>query len=158
ELHHPGIVRYVAHGFTSAEQPYLAMEWLEGEDLSVRLGHHPMTIRQTVTLAQRIADALGAAHDRGLVHRDVKPSNIFLPAGQVERAKIIDFGIVRMGRSARPSTRTGLMLGTPGYMSPEQARGMRGVDCRADIFALGCVLFQCLTGEPAFSGDDEMAV
>lgn len=95
--------------------------------------------------------ALGVAHGRGIVHRDIKPSNIFLPEGDVQQVKLLDFGIARLDFSSTILTQTGILLGTPGYMAPEQARGDRANhDARADIFSLGCVLFECLTGRPAF--------
>src|SRR5262249_4208721 len=101
---------------------------------------------------------LGAAHRFGVVHRDVKPSNLFLVGGRPEEAKILDFGIARMGVLDRTLTQAGAMIGTPGYIAPEQARGDRHVDARADVFSLGCVLFRCLTGQKPFEGDDVMAI
>lgn len=159
DLRHPGIVRYVAHGRTESGAMYLAMEWLEGEDLAQRLLREPLGIEESVKLITRVADTLSAAHERGLVHRDLKPSNLFLPEGDVARAKVLDFGIVRVaGEDDRRSTQTGMVLGTIGYMAPEQARGSHDVDARTDVFALGCVLFECLTGRPAFTGRDVLAV
>ena len=160
ELSHPGIVRYVAHGTTAAGQRYLAMEWLDGEDLAERLVHAGLTARQSVTLCTRVAEALGFAHARGVVHRDVKPSNLFLPERQVERVKVLDFGIARQQQPTESfdMTMTGTRLGTPAYMSPEQARGLAELDARVDVFALGCVLFECLSGQKAFSGEDAMAL
>ncbi|HEX8792914.1 MAG TPA: protein kinase [Polyangiaceae bacterium] len=158
ELRHPGIVRYVAHGTTASGEPYLAMEWLEGEDLADRLARAGLTIDESVRLTTRVADALAFAHARGIVHRDVKPSNIFLPGGDVDRATLLDFGIARRQFTTRAQTRTGTTLGTPGYMAPEQARGDRFVDPRADLFSMGCVLFECLTGRPPFLGEHVMAV
>jgi hypothetical protein len=157
ELSHPGIVRYIDHGETASGQPFLVMEWLDGEDLLHRLQHGPLTMAEAVTLATRVAVALGAAHARGIVHRDLKPSNLFLPGGHIDQVKVLDFGIAhREGRTQL--TRTGAMIGTPGYMAPEQARSNAAVDARADVFALGCVLFQCLTGTPAFEGDSPVAI
>ncbi|HEV8321045.1 MAG TPA: protein kinase [Myxococcota bacterium] len=176
ELRHPGIVRYVAHGTVAEGRPYLAMEWLDGEDLAARLDRGPLPLADGVALARRVAEALGAAHARGVVHRDLKPANLFLPGGDVRAVKLLDFGIARLGggggggfgagsgtpagtgRGMSRATRTGVMIGTPGYMAPEQARGERGVDARSDLFALGCVLHECLTGVPAFSGDHLVAV
>jgi len=157
ELKHPAIVSYVAHGKTAAGDTYLAMEWLEGEDLAQRLMRGPLELSEVIALGTRAAHGLSAAHARGLVHRDVKPSNIFLPGGEVDRAKILDFGIVRTLHTAH-ATRAGLVVGTPGYMSPEQARGSPELDARSDIFALGCVLFECLAGRPLFVGRDVVAV
>ncbi len=163
ELDHPAIVRYVAHGETARGQPYLAMEWLKGEDLAQRLAASRLTVAASLDVARRVAEGLAAAHARGLVHRDVKPSNVLLVEGQPARAKLLDFGIVRaelsgLAPTAPPMTRTGAVLGTVGYMSPEQAIADRNLDARADVFALGCVLFECLTGVPAFSGDHVVAV
>jgi hypothetical protein len=157
ELSHPGIVRYIAHGETPAGQRFLVMEWLEGEDLRHRLARGPLAIGDAVALTTRIATALGAAHARGIVHRDLKPSNLFLPGDHVDQVKVLDFGIAhREGRTQL--TQTGAMIGTPGYMAPEQARSNAPIDARADVFALGCVLFQCLTGVPAFRGDTTAAI
>jgi len=159
ELRHPGIVRYIAHGRTESGEMYLAMEWLEGEDLAQRLLREPLGIEDSVRLITRVAETLSAAHERGLVHRDLKPSNLFLPEGDVGRAKVVDFGIVRIAsEDDGRSTQTGMVLGTIGYMAPEQARGSHDLDARADVFALGCVLFECLTGRPAFTGRDVLAV
>ncbi|HET7506053.1 MAG TPA: serine/threonine-protein kinase, partial [Kofleriaceae bacterium] len=157
ELCHPGIVRHVSHGVTSAGQLFLVMEWLDGEDLKARLERSSLTLGETVTLARSVADALGAAHVRGIVHRDLKPSNLFLPHGRVEQVKILDFGIAH--QHGRPQlTRSGTMIGTPGYMAPEQARNHGPIHASADVFALGCVMFQCLTGTPPFVGDAPIAV
>lgn len=108
-------------------------------------------------LARGVAAALAAAHARGIVHRDVKPSNIFLVEGQVDQAKLLDFGIARLGYGRTLATRTGTLLGTPGYMAPEQAQGRKDVDAAADVFSLGAVLFECLTGRPAFTAEHLMA-
>ena len=156
ELQHPAIVRYVAHG-DSGGLRYLAMEWLEGEDLGARLQRGPLDVAQTVALGARVADALGAAHARGILHRDLKPTNLFLPGGDVAAVKLIDFGIARIGFLAGV-TQAGMAVGTPGYMAPEQVQGKPGVDTRADVFALGCVLYECLTGGPAFAGGELMAI
>jgi serine/threonine protein kinase/tetratricopeptide (TPR) repeat protein len=156
DLRHPGIVRYVAHGAAADGTPYLVMEWLEGGDLSSRLAEKPLTLPQSVELARKVAEALGKAHSLGVVHRDVKPRNIFLVDGQVTSVKLLDFGIARGGGPTL--TLTGTMLGTPGYSAPEQVRGAKSIDARADVFALGCVIFRCLTGRAAFSGSDSLAV
>lgn len=156
-MSHPGIVRYVAHGVAVSGERYLAMEWLDGHDLSVRLRERGLSISEGVRLATRIAEALGHAHARGVVHRDVKPGNLFLVGGDVDAAKVIDFGIAR-GHDLGAGTRTGAILGTPGYLAPEQARGGRDVDPRADVFSLGCVLFEALTGRAPFVGEHFVAV
>jgi serine/threonine protein kinase len=156
ELRHPGIVRYVAHGATSSDEIYLVMEWLEGEDLARRLERGAMSPEETVTLLRAVAEALGVAHARGIVHRDLKPSNLFLPGSSLADVKVLDFGVARISRGTR--TDPGGMVGTPGYMAPEQARGDEDVDARADVFALGCVTFECLTGRRAFDAEHVMAV
>jgi len=163
ELSHPAIVRYVAHGETARGQPYLAMEWLQGEDLAQRLARSRLTVGESLDMARRVAAALAAAHARGVVHRDVKPSNVLLVEREPARATLLDFGIARIELSgvvstAGPMTRTGVVMGTVGYMSPEQATGDKWLDARTDVFALGCMLFECLTGEPTFSGDHVVAV
>lgn len=155
-LDHPGIVRLVAHGEALDGQPFLAMEWLEGEDLAARLDRGRLSPREAASLGAQAASALSAAHDRGVVHRDVKPANLFLVAGRTDRVKVLDFGVARIAGSAL--TASGVLLGTPSYIAPEQARGAREVGARADLFSLGAVLFECLTGRPPFSGEHVMAV
>lgn len=153
ELRHSGIVSYVAHGQTPDGQSYLAMEWLEGTDLAQRLSHGPLPLRDALLLIQRAAEALTVAHQRGIIHRDLKPTNLFLPSGDIQRVKLLDFGIARRSGVTQALTRTGLILGTPEYMAPEQARGSRELTPAADVFSLGCVLYECLTGEPPFVAD-----
>ena len=157
ELSHPSIVRYVAHGVMPSGERFLAMEWLDGEDLRARLEREPLTVGEAVRLATRVAEALGAAHARGVVHRDLNPSNLFLPGGRIDAVKVLDFGVAhRKGRTQL--TQTGTMIGTLGYMAPEQARSGEAIDARVDVFALGCVLFHCLTGIPPFEGDDDASI
>jgi len=158
ELSHPAVVRYVAHGSTPVGEHYLAMEWLEGENLSDRLAGGPLTIGESVDLGRRVADALASAHRRGIVHRDIKPSNLFLPNGRLEEAKLLDFGLARRLFDPRRITEAGGIMGTPMYMAPEQARGEKEIDARADLFSLGCVMVECLTGQPPFTGPTAMAV
>jgi tetratricopeptide (TPR) repeat protein len=157
-LSHPAIVRYVAHGETDDGDLYLVTEWLDGEDLGARLRRAGLTMAESLALGLRAATALGEAHRLGVVHRDVKPGNLWLVGGRPEEVKILDFGIARLRGHERTLTQAGAMIGTPGYMAPEQARGERRVDARADVFSLGCVLFKCLSGRLPFAGDDVMAV
>jgi serine/threonine-protein kinase len=134
------------------------MELLEGETLGDRLKRvGPMSPSEAVSIARHIAGVLGATHSHNIVHRDLKPDNVYLvpdpalPRG--ERAKILDFGIAKLATDERPSkvrTETGRLMGTPYYMSPEQCRGSGQVDHRSDIYSLGCVLYQMLTGRPPF--------
>ena len=158
ELRHPGIVRYVAHGLLPSDEVYLAMEWLEGEDLGQRLRRGVLSVAETLSIVTAAADALDLAHERGIVHRDIKPANIFLERGSVERVRVLDFGVARLLGATRAMTEVGAAIGTPSYMAPEQARGEEGVDARCDVFALGCVLFECLVGKPAFVGEHVLAV
>ncbi|MFT3764203.1 MAG: protein kinase [Minicystis sp.] len=156
-LDHPNVVRYVAHGPLPSGRRWLAMEWIEGEDLGARLRRGPLSVADAVRLGRRVAEALGAAHARGIVHRDLKPANLVLPGGDVDRVKVIDFGIARLDWATR-ATRTGVAVGTPGYMAPEQAQGSAGIDARADVFSLGAILYECLAGEPPFTGESLMAL
>ncbi len=158
ELDHVGIVRYIAHGRAPDGQVYLVMEWLEGEDLRQRLQRGALSLADAVTLLSRTVDALNVAHQRGILHRDLKPSNLFLVEGEIEKVKILDFGIARRLRTAQAMTQTGVLVGTPEYMAPEQARGQRELSPAVDIFALGCVLYECLAGQPPFAADHIAAV
>ncbi|AUX31254.1 MULTISPECIES: serine/threonine-protein kinase [Sorangium] len=153
-----GVVQYVGHGVTGAGQPYLAMQWLDGITLEERLAQGPLSIPETVALAARMATTLGAIHQLGIVHRDLKPSNLMLVGGAIERATLLDFGIASGLQLPRGLTSPGAILGTPGYMAPEQARGESAVDARADVFALGCMLFECLAGRPPFLGDGALSL
>jgi serine/threonine protein kinase len=159
ELSHPAIVRYLAHGETGIHgEPFLVMEWLDGEDLGDRLSRTGLTPGESIDLIRRAAEALAFAHERGVIHRDIKPSNIFLVGGAANRVKVLDFGAARRRNASQVLTQAGMMLGTLGYMAPEQAWGSPDVDARADVFALGCVLFECLTGRPAFVGHRAVAI
>jgi serine/threonine protein kinase/tetratricopeptide (TPR) repeat protein len=149
-LKHPGIVAYLGHGRVGNEL-YLVMEWLEGEDLGARLAGGNLSLEDAVAIGVQVAAALGAAHGQGIVHRDVKPSNVFLADGRIDRVKLLDYGIARRA-GMETLTGVGSVLGTPAYMAPEQARGERDIDARADVYALGALLFHCITGRPPFAG------
>ncbi|WP_437304761.1 serine/threonine-protein kinase [Sorangium sp. So ce388] len=153
----PGVVRYIAHGITAGGQPYMVMEWLSGETLAARIAQRGLTPAESVDVVARVAATLGVLHQQGVVHRDLKPSNLVLVEGRLDRVMVLDFGIARL-RIDQQLTMPGTVLGTPEYMAPEQARGERSVDARADVFALGCVLFKCLTGRAAFQGVGALAV
>jgi serine/threonine-protein kinase len=149
KLTHPHIVTTYDFG-EEDDLAYLAMELLEGTELRTRMKEGPLDIAEAVDIVQQVADGLGFAHERGVVHRDIKPGNIMiLPRGQ---AKIMDFGIARM-RSADFKTSTGIVMGTPRFMSPEQVAG-DPVDHRSDIFSLGTVLYEMITGTALFAGED----
>jgi serine/threonine-protein kinase len=157
-LDHPHVVGYVAHGTTNQGDPFLAMDWLEGQSLSARLAGRMPTVEETVRLGRDLADALAAAHALGVVHRDLKPSNVFLRGGRLDDSRLLDFGVARARDLAGTLTQTGQVIGTAGYMAPEQARGRRDIDARVDLFSLGCVLYRCLGGRPAFDGSDVLSV
>jgi len=149
KLNHPHVVTTFDCGDHDG-MAYLAMELVEGTDLRTRLTSEGVTSLQAVEIARQVADGLAYAHERGIVHRDIKPANIMLDAQG--RAKIMDFGLARM-RLADHKTSTGMVLGTPRYMSPEQIAG-QPVDQRSDIFSLGIVLYEMLTGTRLYSGED----
>ena len=136
--------------------PFIVMEYLEGEDLGARLERvGPLDPEQTYQILGQVARALVRAHAAGIVHRDLKPENIFLvPGDDQEVAKVLDFGIAKHEQYslAGKTTKTGSFMGTPYYMSPEQARG-KNIDWRSDLWALGVIAFQCLTGRPPFERD-----
>ena len=156
ELIDPGIVRYIAHGLGEDRRPFLAMAWVVGETLGERLARAPLSQAESVDLVMGVAEALGHAHGHGVVHRDVKPSNIVLSDGSIHNPVLIDFGLVRLRASEQ--TQLHRAMGTPSYMAPEQARCASEVDARADVFSLGCVLFRCLTGVVPFAGPDMISV
>jgi tetratricopeptide (TPR) repeat protein len=158
ELDHPTVVRFVDAGVEPDGRLYLAMEWLEGEDLAKRLRRGPLGVAAAVGVARRIAEGLSAAHARGIVHRDVKPHNVFLVDGRLDRLKLVDFGIAFVAGAQSGITRTGMTIGTPEYMAPEQARGDRTLDARCDVYSLGCVLYQAIVGTPPFVGPTPVSV
>jgi eukaryotic-like serine/threonine-protein kinase len=160
KLDHPGIVRFVAHAEPREGVPaHIAMEWLDGESLRERLKHRgELPIADAISIVVQAARALATAHAIGVVHRDVKPENLFLVGGRVDSLRVLDFGIAFARGGSQRMTRTGMPLGTIGYMAPEQVRGDPDVDARADVFALGEVLFECLTGLAAFSANHPLAV
>jgi serine/threonine protein kinase len=151
---HPGVAGVYDYGELGG-QPFIVMELVEGETLAERLaarGRLPWP--EAFALGEQVARALAAAHAHGLVHRDVKPANILIGPGG--RAKVTDFGIAKAAASAT-LTRTGMVLGSANYVSPEQARG-DGVGPAADQYSLGCVLFEAVTGQPPYRGRTAVAI
>jgi len=157
EVNDPRIVRYVADGTLVTGDRYLAMEWLDGHDLHQRLRNGRLSAAESVKLCIEISDVLGMLHEKGVLHRDLKPSNVFLVGHDLNQIKLLDFGVAQVEASTR-MTGTGTLVGTFGYMAPEQANGTKDIDARVDVFALGCVLFECIAGEPAFDGTHPMAI
>ncbi len=157
-LNEPSIVRYVAHGTTDRREPFLAMQWLEGEDLASRLERGTLAPEEAVAIIARAATALAALHARRVVHRDVKPANLFLPAADPRAAVLLDLGIAHVPKRDARLTTVGMIMGTPEYMSPEQARGDLEVTARSDVFSLGAVLFECVAGRPPFAASHLVAV
>jgi tetratricopeptide (TPR) repeat protein len=155
-LDHPGVVSFVAHGQLEGGSRYLAMEWLNGEDLAERLEQGPLDVDETISVALQAGDALASAHRRGIVHRDIKPANIFLVDTRLTSVKLVDFGIARTLDDV-DLTATGTVVGTPSYMAPEQVRSA-SADARTDVYGVGAVIFRCLTGQPPFRGAHSLAV
>jgi serine/threonine-protein kinase len=158
-LRSPHVVQILDYG-VDAGTPHIAMEVLEGETLAQRLSRvQRLSVPETARVVQQVVRAIARAHDAGVVHRDLKPENIFIVQNDDdELIKVLDFGIAKaspgmLGTSVSPETRTGAVLGTPYYMSPEQVDGIESIDFRADLWALGVVAYQCLLGQLPFQGD-----
>jgi serine/threonine protein kinase len=157
-VHHRNVIQIVDFGTTEEQQPFMVMELLEGESLGQRMHRDPpLPLVETVQIASLTLRGLAAVHDGGIIHRDLKPDNIFLTRDRQGALfpKILDFGISRSieprsGRRSALTTRDGMIVGTPEYMSPEQARGVRSIDKRTDIYSMGCILYEALTGELPF--------
>ncbi|MBC8117646.1 MAG: serine/threonine protein kinase [Candidatus Saccharimonas sp.] len=164
KLEHDHIIPIYSVGEAADGTPFLAMPLLKGEPLDalIRRTTGPLPVALVVRLAREVASGLAAAHARGLIHRDIKPANIWLEA-PTGRVKILDFGLAKAadaGSEADPETHltsSGAIVGTPSYMAPEQASG-HSVDGRADLFSLGCVLYELLAGKRAFSGPNTMSI
>jgi serine/threonine-protein kinase len=155
KIQHPGIVDVYDFGYHASGHAYIVMEFLQGESLTALL-KKGLQFGRVVDIAWQLASALGAAHKRGIVHRDVKPDNVFVvpdpatPTG--DRVKVLDFGIAKLSADDNVSmkTRTGTVMGTPVYMSPEQCRGSGEIDHRSDIYAMGCIMYEMACGQPPF--------
>jgi serine/threonine-protein kinase len=157
-LSHPNIVHIEDYNVTAEGMPYVVLEYLQGESLAQRVRRGPMSLDETFSLVRQIASALAAAHGKGITHRDLKPANIFVVPSEIdgvtrEIAKVLDFGISKMRDGSTVKTQDSALLGTPQYMAPEQALGQHDkVDQRTDIFALGAIVYEMLSGQAAFAG------
>jgi serine/threonine protein kinase len=158
ELHHPNVVQVLDLDQAEDGAPFIAMEYIEGEDLCHLLDHGPLPVERALALARGIALGLGAAHSKSIIHRDVKPANILITheEGQPETPKLLDFGIAAVKETATAVSHTRGLLLTPEYAAPEQWRGLPAEqqDGRVDLYALGGVLYQMLTGQTCFQAQN----
>jgi serine/threonine-protein kinase len=158
-IRHENVIDITDFGKTPGGLAFFVMEYLEGTDLAGALAKDRLPWIRTEWIFMQVCDALRAAHNKGIVHRDLKPANIFLlDRGGPDYVKLLDFGIAKLtdaGETGEKLTRTGTLFGTPQYMSPEQAAG-RGVDTRTDVYAMGCILFEMITGRVPYEGDNFM--
>ena len=159
QIGHPNIVDIFAFGEMPDGRSYFVMEWLKGETLRARIARGPIEVAETCRVVRLLARALQAAHEKGVIHRDLKPDNVILVEQRDEApsVKLLDFGIAKLARSDHrvEKTATGAIVGTPQYIAPEQAKGY-SIDARADIYALGGILFELFTGRPPFVADNAM--
>jgi len=156
-LGHPHIVQVLDFNTLPSGEPYIVLELLEGETLAQRLQRGPLELEEALGIARQVGSALQAAHRAGVVHRDLKPDNVFLCAPREEnpapQAKVLDFGISKIRGSQTVATQDAVLMGTPQYMAPEQALGRNAaIDARTDVFALGAIVYEMLGGRPAFAG------
>ncbi len=157
KLDHDAIVRCVGSGPTDDGRTYLVLEWLEGPTLAQRLEAGPLSIPELGVLAARLTSALAHAHALGVLHRDLKPENVVLRGGDVGRATLIDFGVAE-DEASRRLTDSGAVLGTLAYMAPEQIRGERSAGPATDVYGLGAVLYQCVSGRVPFQAIDQLSL
>lgn len=158
-LDHPGVARVLDAGERDDGTPFLALELLRGTDLRRRLREGPLPAELALSIGVEVCDALQAAHDRGIVHRDLKPANLFLAQEDGGlTVKILDFGLARLEDDEISLTRSGTILGTPAYMSPEQARGESAIDARADLYSLAVTLYEALSGRLPFEAESRAAL
>ncbi|WP_437729766.1 protein kinase domain-containing protein [Sorangium sp. So ce1335] len=156
-VQHPLIVQHIAHGTSDDGALWLAMEWLDGITLGERLERGALPVADALLVAHQIAEALAAVHALGITHRDLKPSNVLLRDGRVDGVVLLDFGVARAAASTTLVTEASSLVGSLGYVAPEQARGDAEVDARADVFALGVLLFESVAGQRPFAAEDPLA-
>lgn len=159
-LSHHNVIAVHDFGLSEHGQPYMVMDFVEGKPLSEILRQGPLGLVPVINIAIQLAEGLQHAHEHGVLHRDLKPSNIMVTDADCDfpEARIVDFGIAKiMENNSTRVTQTGELLGTPQYMSPEQCRGGE-LDARSDVYALGCVIFEAMTGKPLFSGESIVSV
>ncbi|MBX9693245.1 MAG: protein kinase [Cyanobacteria bacterium] len=161
QLKHPAIVEVFDFGVTADGLPFMVMEYVDGKNLKAVLARRPLSGRETINIMVQVCEAMEHAHERKIVHRDLKPANIVATkTGDLIMVRVLDFGISKVfadAEDAQKLTRTGHIIGSPAYLSPEQALGLE-VDGRADVYAMGCILFECLTGRPPFVGASSVDV
>jgi serine/threonine-protein kinase len=162
QIGHPNIVDVFSFGRLPDGRNYFVMEWLQGESLYERMYTRRLSVDECLEILDQVCDALQAAHDKGIIHRDIKPANIFVGPvrGRPDRVRLLDFGVAKLQAADQRSsshTRTGFVVGTPDYLSPEQARS-KAVDHRTDIYALGAVLFEMIVGRLPFLADNAMDI
>jgi tetratricopeptide (TPR) repeat protein/tRNA A-37 threonylcarbamoyl transferase component Bud32 len=159
-LSHPRVVRYLDAGFDKDGHPFLALEWLEGENLAARQQRAPLSLNLATEVARQTLDALDICHGRGIIHRDIKPANLFLVGDDDDspEVRVVDFGLARVGGDLTRLTRTGVVMGTLHYLAPEQVRANVPLDHRVDIYAVGVVLYELCTGQLPFRAEEPVAV
>src|SRR6188508_2174663 len=160
QLGHPHIINVFDFGTTEDGQPFLVMEYLEGEDLANKIHRKKaLSLAATIRITRQVASALAETHAKGVVHRDLKPANLFIVRVQGEDfAKVLDFGISKVRAASTALTNASTLMGTPMYMAPEQAKGDAELDHLTDQWALACITYEMLAGRPPFLGDDTAAV
>jgi eukaryotic-like serine/threonine-protein kinase len=159
-LQHPNTIRMFDFGQSSEGRLFMTMEFLDGQSLRAAITTSPLAPQRVVKVLIQCCASLAEAHSIGIIHRDIKPDNVFLlnMAGSPDFVKLLDFSVAKLLEGDRMKTQAGVVFGTPQYMSPEQAAGERDIDGRSDIYSLGCVLFEMLAGGPPFTGRTAQAV
>lgn len=159
-IEHPNVVDVLDMGKSNEGDVYIALEYLEGHSLGEHLDRYgKLSVDETLSIILPVLDALAEAHRKGIIHRDLKPDNLFLSMNHEKEIvpKLLDFGIAKLA-GRRGSTESGTVLGTPNYMSPEQTRGLADLSPASDVWAIGTVIYECLSGEMLFDGPEPMAV